>query len=179
VLVRGRIPDVQFVVARAPYLPEALFAPLRLLADAPGRAAVVVDGRADDVLAAADMALVASGTVTVQAALHECPMVVVYRLSPLTYRMGKPFVHVDTYAMANLVAGRRLVPELIQDEFTPEAVADAATRVLDDPAYAASVRRDLAEVRAKLGPPGASARAAKAVLEVAHAGLAARAAVHG
>ena len=47
-------------------------------------------------------------------------MVVVYRLSPLTYRLGKPFVHVDTYAMANLVAGRRVVPELIQDEFTPQ-----------------------------------------------------------
>ena len=57
-------------------------------------------------LAAADAAIVASGTVTVQAALHECPMVVVYRLSPLTYRLGKPFVHVDTYAMVNLVAGR-------------------------------------------------------------------------
>ncbi len=64
---------------------------------------------------------VASGTVTVQAALHECPMVVVYRLSPLTYRLGKPFVQVDTYAMANLVAGRRVVPELMQDDFTPGA----------------------------------------------------------
>jgi lipid-A-disaccharide synthase len=168
-IVRGRFPDVQFVVARAPHLPAPLFDPLRLLADAPGRAAVLVDGRADDVLAAADVALVASGTVTVQAALHECPMVVVYRLSPLTYAMGKPFVHVDTYAMANLVAGRRLVPELIQDDFTPEAVADAASRVLGDPAHAAAVRRQLAEVREKLGPPGASARAAAAVLEVARA----------
>ena len=71
-------------------------------------------------LRAADVALVASGTVTVQAALHQCPMVVVYRLSPLTYRLGKPFVHVDTYAMANLIAGRRVVPELIQDAFTPQ-----------------------------------------------------------
>jgi lipid-A-disaccharide synthase len=167
VIIRGRIPDVQFVVARAPHLPDALFEPLRLLADAPGRAAVIVEGRTDDVLAAADVALVASGTVTVQAALHECPMVVVYRLSPLTYRMGKPFVHVDTYAMANLVAGRRLVPELIQDDFTPGAVADEATRILGDPAHAAAVRRDLAGVRAKLGPPGASTRAAKAVLDVA------------
>ena len=67
-------------------------------------------------------------------------MVVVYRLSPLTYRLGKPFVHVDTYAMANLVAGRRVVPELIQDDFTPRAVADEALRVLTDPAHAAKVR---------------------------------------
>ena len=62
-------------------------------------------------------------------------MVVVYRLSSLTYRLGKPFVHVDTYAMANLVAGRRVVPELIQDDFTPERVAAEALRVLTDPAH--------------------------------------------
>ena len=109
-------------------------------------------------LASADVALVASGTVTVQAALHGCPMVVVYRLSPLTYRLGKPFVRVDTYAMANLVAGRRVVPELIQEAFTPEAVRREALRVLTDPAHAAQVRADLRDVRAKLGAPGASRR---------------------
>jgi lipid-A-disaccharide synthase len=127
-LVRDRIPDAQFVVARAPHLDDASFAPLQHL---PG--AAIVAGRADDVLAAADVALVASGTVTVQAALHECPMVVVYRLSPLTYRLGKPFVHVNTYAMANLVAGRRVVPELIQEDFTPDGWPEAL-RVLTDPA---------------------------------------------
>jgi lipid-A-disaccharide synthase len=108
--------------------------------------------------------------VTVQAALHECPMVVVYRLSALTYRLGKPFVRVDTYAMANLVAGRRVVPELIQDDFTPERVAAEALRVMNDPAHAAAVRRDLREVHAKLGEPGASRRAAHAVLEMARRG---------
>ena len=121
-------------------------------------------------LAAADVALVASGTVTVQAALHECPMVVVYRLSALTYRLGKPFVHVETYAMANLVAGRRVVPELIQEAFTPDRVAAEALRVLTDPAHAAVVRRDLHDVRGKLGTPGASRRAADAVLDVARHG---------
>ena len=165
-LVRDRIPDAQFVVARAPHLDDVSFAPLEHL---PG--AAIVAGRADDVLAAADVALVASGTVTVQAALHECPMVVVYRLSPLTYRLGKPFVHVNTYAMANLVAGRRVVPELIQDDFTPERVAAEALRVLTDPAHAAAVRRDLHDVRGRLGTPGASRRAAEAVLEVAAAGI--------
>src|SRR5947208_466140 len=80
---------------------------------------------------------VASGTVTVQAALHTCPMVVVYRLAAMTYRLGKPLLQVDTYAMANLVAGHRVVPELIQDEFTPEATARHALAVLTDPSYAA------------------------------------------
>jgi lipid-A-disaccharide synthase len=113
------------------------------------------------------VALVASGTATVQAALHECPMVVVYRLSPLTYRLGRPFVRVKTFAMANLVAGRQVVPELIQDDFIPARVADEALKVLTDPAVAARVRNDLADVRSRLGQPGASRRAASAVLEVA------------
>jgi Lipid A disaccharide synthetase len=94
-------------------------------------------------------------------------MVVVYRLSPVTYRLGKPFVHVDTYAMANLVAGRRVVPELIQQDFTPERVADEALRVLTDPAKAAAVKRDLRDVRTRLGTRGASQRAAQSVLDVA------------
>jgi len=121
------------------------------------------------VLASADVAVLASGTVTVQAALHGCPMVVVYRVAPLTYRLGKPLLHVDTYAMANLVAGRRVVPELIQDAFTPERAASEALRLLTEPAYAARMKADLAEVRAKLGTPGASRRAAEAVLSVAYA----------
>ncbi len=165
-LIRAKSPDVQFVVARAPHLHGEAFDPLQAL----GAGAVIVEGQTDDVLASADVALVASGTVTVQAALHECPMVVVYRLSALTYRLGKPFVRVDTYAMANLVAGRRVVPELIQDDFTPERVAGEALRLLNDPAHAAAVRRDLREVRAKLGEPGASRRAAHAVLEMARRG---------
>lgn len=165
-LIRQRLGDVQFVVARAPHLEASLFAPLDALEGAP---ALVVDGMADAVLAAADVALVASGTVTVQAALHECPMVVVYRLSPLTYRLGKPFVRVDTYAMANLVAGRRVVPELIQDALTPEAVAGEALDILTNAARASRMRADLHEVRVKLGDAGASARAARAVLEVARA----------
>jgi lipid-A-disaccharide synthase len=165
-LIGENVPGVQWIVARAPHLDDDAFAPLKRLA---GNVATV-EHSTDDVLAAADLALVASGTVTVQAALHECPMVVVYRLSPLTYRLGKPFVHVDTYAMANLVAGRRVVPELIQQDFTPARVASEAIRVLMDPAHAASVRLALREVRAKLGDPGASRRAAHAVLEVARAG---------
>jgi len=131
---------------------------------------VVVDGRADDVLQAADVALVASGTVTVQAALHACPMVVVYRLSPLTYRLGRRFVRVDTFAMANLVAGKRVVPELIQDDFTPQRVAVEALDILTNPERASRMKQDLAAVRAKLGTPGASDRAALAVLDAARHG---------
>ncbi len=174
-LIHQRRPGVQFVVARAPHLRDDLFAPLLALRDGSlGPPVALVDGQADAVLAAAEVALVASGTVTVQAALHQCPMVVVYRLSPLTYALGKPFVHVDMYAMVNLIAGHRVVPELIQDAFTPTAVADEALRVLTDPAHAAAVRADLRAVTARLGEPGASGRAAEAVLAVARRGRADR-----
>ena len=94
-------------------------------------------------------------------------MVVVYRLSPLTYLIGKPFVRVDTYAMANLVAGERVVPELIQDDFTPARVADETVRFLTDRDLYARTRDALRGVREKLGGPGASGRAAEAVLAVA------------
>ncbi len=166
VLVRAGLPGAQFLLARAPHLSEDLFEPLRA-ARARGLDITALDGRADDVLAAANVALVASGTITVQAALHECPMVVVYRLSPMTYRLGRPFVHVDTFAMANLVAGRRVVPELIQEDFTPAAVARETLAILNQPALAERMRSDLREVRARLGGPGASRRAAHEVIDVA------------
>jgi len=165
-LIRARVPAVQFVLARAPHVADALLAGAR----EPGADVVVVDGRADDILASADVALLASGTVTVQAAIHECPMVVVYRLSPLTYRLGRPFVHVDTFAMANLVAGHPIVPELIQDDFTPDAVASRAVTLLTDREAAARMRADLRGVKARLGSPGASRRAAASVLDVARQG---------
>jgi lipid-A-disaccharide synthase len=76
-------------------------------------------------------------------------------------------VHVDTYAMVNLIAGSRVVPELIQQDFTPDATATEALRVLTDPRHAAKVKADLAGVRAKLGTAGASRRAAEAVIAAA------------
>ena len=121
----------------------------------------------DDVLAAADVVVTASGTATVQAALHGRPMVIVYRLSPLTYAIGRRFVRVPTYGMVNLVAGRRIVPELIQTDLTPEAVARETVSLADRP----GARRAHAG-RSGGGPrsawrTGASARAAQAVIRVA------------
>ena len=165
-LIRARLPRVQFALARAPHLDDGLFAPLSSLSNGPAPVPRI-EGATDDVLASADLALLASGTVTVQAALHECPMVVVYRLSALTYRLGRPFVRVDTFAMANLVAGRQVVPELIQEGFTPESVSRHALELLTDTAARDRMRANLREVRARLGEPGASRRAAAAVLDVA------------
>ena len=168
-LIRAQVPAVQAVVAQAPGLSDALFAPFTSPATEGADAVPVarVRGATDDVLAACDVAVTASGTATVQCALHELPMVVVYRLSSLSYRLGKPFVKVDTYAMANLVAGERVVPELIQEAFTPERVATEAAALLQDEARRLAMRVQLHRVRARLGEPGASGRAAEAVLAVA------------
>lgn len=156
-------PGVQFVIARAPALSDELFAPLATL-KAAGVPHAVIEGATDDVLAAADVVVTASGTATVQAALHGRPMVIVYRLSPVTFTLGRAFVRVHTYGMVNLVAGSPIVPELIQESFTPATVAREALSLLADPRAAADMRRGLADVRARLGAPGASMRAAKAVL---------------
>jgi len=160
-LIRLTIPAVQFVCARAPHLDDRLFDRARQV-----DAFRIVEGDTDTVLASSDVALTASGTATVQAALHDTPMVVVYRLSRLTYRIVRRLVNVDAVAMVNLIAGRRLVPELIQEAFTPDAVAKEAVSMLTDSGRASQIREGLADVRRKLGGPGASRRAAEAILRI-------------
>ena len=161
-LISARVPDAQFVTARAPSLDDRLFSNMKWNGVRP----VEVLARTDDVLAISDVAITASGTATVQAALHGRPMVVVYRLSPLTYRLGRRFLLVENVAMVNLIAGRRLVPELIQENCTAENIAAETLTLLTNPERADETRRGLKDVRAKLGGPGASGRAAEAVLEV-------------
>lgn len=162
--IAKQVPNVQFVIARAPNLGDGLFDPFGIS----GVTLRIADGRADDVLNASDAVVTASGTATVQTALHGKPMVVVYKLSPLTYRLGKRMALVDTYAMVNLIAGERVVVELIQDDCTPEAVTTEAVRLLTDRVYSTRMIASLDEVRRRLGGPGASDRAADAVLDVVH-----------
>lgn len=163
--IAAAVPGVQFLVARAPGLDDSLFAAPD--SNAAGDAITNVTGAADDVLNAADVVVTASGTATVQTALHEKPMVIVYRLSPVTYAIGKRLVGVTTFGMVNLVAGRKIAPELIQNGFTPEAVAAETIALLTSPERAATMRRELVAVKARLGGAGATGRAADAILAVA------------
>jgi lipid-A-disaccharide synthase len=163
-LVR-KMPGVQFLVARAPSLDDALFADLESVRAEGVAIGILPD--ADDVLAAADVVITASGTATVQTALHGKPMVIVYRVSPMTYAIGRRIVKLPHYGMVNLVAGRQIVTELIQEACTPERVSDETFALLTDTARAATMREDLAEVVRRLGGAGASQRAAQAVLATA------------
>jgi lipid-A-disaccharide synthase len=151
--------DLQFALPAAPGVDIPW-----LLSQVRNLPITVLPGRSAAVLGAADLGLVASGTATVEAALVGTPMVVVYRVAPLSYALGKSLVHVPHYAMVNLIAGRRLVPEIIQKDFTPERVAAEALRLMA-PEERSRVEAGLLEVRRALGEPGASRRAAVEVAD--------------
>jgi lipid-A-disaccharide synthase len=113
----------------------------------------LLEGKTWDVLVCADVALAASGTVTIEACLLGTPMVTFYRVNNLSWWMGRALVRVPFYTMVNLVAGRKVVPELIQDQMTPESLAREALELLENEAARAGMRRDLAEVAEKLSGP--------------------------
>jgi lipid-A-disaccharide synthase len=148
---------LQFAHAAAPGLGADLF-------ESHGRRRGVeikrIEGSAYDTLAAADCAIVASGTATVEAALLGTPMVVVYRVAPVTAAILRRMLKTPFISMVNLVAGRRLVPELIQDDFTPAAVAAEVRYLLESSDGRDEMKAGLAEVRARLGSGGAIERAA-------------------
>jgi lipid-A-disaccharide synthase len=133
-----------------------------------GRSPVkVTEGGSWDAMAHCDLALAASGTVTVEAALLRAPMVTFYRVTPLTYRLGKLLVDVPFYSMVNLIAGRALVPELIQHDYTADKLASEALRLLNDSEARDRMRAGLEDVACKLsGRTGAAQRAALAIQDI-------------
>lgn len=146
----------QFVVGAAPGMTEKTFQQFAQN----GPKFHVVEGATYDALAAAACAIVSSGTATVEAALIGAPMVVVYRVSAMTAFIARRMVRTPFFSMVNLIAGRRVVPELIQEAFTPEAVAAEARKLLGSASERETMRADLAEVKRKLGAGGAIEKAA-------------------
>lgn len=126
----------------------------------------IVEDLTYDALTYSDLVLTSCGTATLETALCGTPMVAFYKLAPLTYLLGKPLVRMKTYAMCNILAGRRVVPELIQSEFRPDRVAAEADRILAGGEYTSDMRAGLADIAHRLGPPGASARAASIALRM-------------
>jgi lipid-A-disaccharide synthase len=123
----------------------------RFFSERTGRTPIqVIEGETRDAIAHADVALAASGTVTVETALLGTPMVTFYRVHPLSWTFGRHLVRVPYYTMVNLIAGRKVVPELMQDEMTGERLVCEAERLLTDSEKRESMKRDLAEVAAKL-----------------------------
>ena len=127
---------------------------------------VIVQDDTYNIVHASDLALVASGTATLETALLERPMIIVYRMAPLTYALARLFVRVPFIGMPNLIAERRVVPELIQNAVTPSRIAEEARQLLGNP-QAYSVAQDgLREVRQRLGGGGAAERTATLILNM-------------
>jgi lipid-A-disaccharide synthase len=146
----------QFVLVAAPGLGADLYA----RSDSRGVRVRRVEGATYDALAAADCAIVASGTATVEAALLGTPMVVIYRVSPVTALILRRMVRTPHFGMVNLIAGKQVVPELIQDAFSPAALEREVRALLESNSRREEMKAALAGVRAKLGPGGAIERAA-------------------
>ena len=165
--IRQRISGApQIVVAVAPGLDAA-----RLEKNFPADWHVrLISSDTYNALAAADLAIISSGTATIETALLGKPMVVVYRLSSLTAHLAKPLVKTKFFSMVNLIAGRAVVPELIQEDFTPERLTrEAETLLLGSPGpnpRVSEMKRGLQEVRSLLGPPGAVERAADEIVRL-------------
>lgn len=162
-LVRKAEPEVDFVMPRAATIPESL------LAELVGQAGIevrIVEGDNYDLMSVADAALAASGTVTLEAALCGLPSVIVYKTAPLTAFIVKRLLNISNIGLPNIVVGRRILPELLQDAATSDNMALALLDLLR-PEKREKVLQDLKEVRLKLGEPGAVRRVAELTLRVA------------
>jgi lipid-A-disaccharide synthase len=159
---------VKAVVAEAPSLAQGLVEGVLRKAATPAQIERIACRRGDayNLLGAADVAFVTSGTATLEAALVGCPMVVAYRMSALSYALARRLVKVPFIAMPNLLLGRAVVPELVQQDASAQGIAREARLLLDDGAKRTRMLEDFAEIRTILARPGAADAAASLALEL-------------
>jgi len=160
IAVSASFPDYQFVVAGAPSVEPAFYR--EMLDD---RDVAFVSGQTYALLGHAQAALVTSGTATLEAALMGVPQVVCYRGNPLSYLLARQLVHVRFISLVNLVCEKRVVPELIQDDFSPERLSNALGSMLKDNRIREEILTGYAQMRSLLGGPGASARVAGLMMQ--------------
>lgn len=160
VQLKSRFPDIQFALPLASTLNAAAIAPQ--LAEA-GLDVTITRDRIHDLIRACDAVISVSGTVTLEIALVGTPMVIIYKLSPLTYQLAKRLVKVPNIGLCNIVAGETVVRELIQDEANTKNIAAEIGTILTDAGYDGTIRHKLAQVRSRLGCGGASRNVARLI----------------
>lgn len=158
--LKASMPELQAVIPVADTLDIESFKPYIAGAED----VKLVSGDTNGVMALMDCAVVASGTATLQVGLHNKPMVIMYRLSPLTYRIGRMLIKVKYIGLVNLVLGGLVVPELIQDEANPENISSAVLKTFKDEKYRHEMTEKLKDIKSKLGGSGASVRAAQEIV---------------
>ncbi len=161
--IRDRIADVQFLLPIASTIDEEEIRKMLEKALVP---IVPVREGAYDALSVSDFAVVASGTATLETAILGVPMLILYRMSALTFALARRLVRVPHIGLINMVAGERIVPELIQDEISSYRIAEETLRVLEDGELAAGISRKLQRAVTQLGEPGASTRAARIAVDL-------------
>lgn len=161
--IAWRMPGVQFILLKAPGIDRKR---LEKAVAQSGVDCVVTEGSVYDALQTMEVALVASGTATLEAALCAVPMVVVYKTSWPTYFTVKALLRIPHIALANVVAQRKIVPEFVQHQATPRRLADALVALLRNDERRAAMKKDLAGVAEKLGPSGAVNRAAEVIMKM-------------
>jgi lipid-A-disaccharide synthase len=162
-LIQKEFPQAQFIIPVAPGIREE---EIKERSNRQGLSVTIVKNHLHQALHICHLVLVASGTATLETALMKKPMIIMYRISLLTYLVGRLMVRVSTIGLANIVAGKQIVPELIQGDASPQRVFQEAVSLLKDPRRMAAMEKELALVRELLGSRGASERVASMAFEM-------------
>ncbi len=162
--LKHHYPEAQFVVPLAPTVTKAMLTPyLSPLRSLPIQ---FIENQTYTVLSTCDVVIAASGTVTLEAALLETPMVIIYRLKPLSYYLGKYLVKLPFFGLCNLIANEKIVPELLQAEANPHTITYEVRRILDNDAVRQKMKHQFAALKQQLGQTGVTTRIASAALEM-------------
>jgi lipid-A-disaccharide synthase len=162
-IISGKVPGVEFVIPVAQAIDPELIRRHIHPGDPPVK---VLQDSFHDLVNICSLAIVSSGTATVEAALLEIPMIIIYKVSRLTYLAAKLVVNVNHIGLVNVVVGRQVVPELIQEQATAANIEREAVALLKDKQRLKEMKREFRSIKAQLGPPGAAARAAAKVIEI-------------
>ena len=162
-ILTKKLAPVQFILPVADTLEMDLISSIMRLCPVEVR---VIRHDIYEAISCADIVMVASGTATLETALLGVPMVIIYKVSPFTYHIGKMFVNVDHIGLVNIIAGKTIVPELIQEEANGERIAAEVMDILMDRARMNNIKEELSQIRNKLGSPGATERAARLAYEM-------------
>ena len=164
-IIQRRMKGLKCIISLAPAVKreyvEAIVAQHHRLGDYE-----LVGGRVDSVLKRCKLVVAASGTVTLESAISGTPMIIIYKISPVSYWLGKALIRVKHIGLVNLIANKAVVPELLQDEASPENIAGTALKMLSDDKALERLAGELANIRHLLGGPGASQRVADIALNM-------------
>lgn len=165
-LLKQKKSSLKAIVACSPAVDESLYRKLMKREGLSEEEITLLYAQITNIQSHSDVALVASGTATLETAIRLTPMVMAYKVSPVTYWIGKSLIKIPNIALVNVVAGKKVIPEFIQQEANPKTIAEEIILLLDDPIRRQKMIEELAEVKKKLGEPGASKKTAKILSEM-------------